>query len=501
VVKTVLFHGRTDVTDHIVEEKPFQADQECARGNLLLCRHPANGHGLFFLQEAPPSNERRDFEQYDFRIKDGSIYSCCWGIHPGEFVSGKEYGSYRHVLGIFHNDVERTVLLKNYLKRRFPFDVSKNATVMVNPWGCGHFRELASEDFIKKDMAAGAEVAASHYQIDDGWQSGGGLAELSVKNRKITRDFWKISEKFTDRSFDHVTAHGRAHGIEPALWLAPSCNCDYEDWEEFADLILEFYHKYSIRFFKIDSVLLRTYRSEQNLRALLTKVRRETHGDVLFDLDTTNGQRCGYFHFLEFGNIFLENRYTMGGLGYHPEKVLHTLWMMSRYVNPFMLQIEIPDPDEANTEFYETHPHGDFRCYPMDYMAMLTMFASPLLWCTPSTLSAVNRKIIREVMLLHKQHRQKIASGIVFSVGREPDTHVITGLQSHDFEDGSGYLLFFREKNCFMESDILPLSNIPQNARWEILAGEGSVAPAACKGTYEVAVLKRCGYLFLKYSS
>ena len=78
----VCFSGRTDFTNELVVETPV-TDQEYLNGNLLFCSNDG-GSGFFFLQEAPPSEERRDLEDYDFLISGNKIDFCCWGIHPSE---------------------------------------------------------------------------------------------------------------------------------------------------------------------------------------------------------------------------------------------------------------------------------------------------------------------------------------------------------------------------------------------------------------------------------
>lgn len=38
---------------------------------------------------------------------------------------------------------------------------------MVNPWGCGRFKEYISEQFLIDEMKASGEIGADYYQIDD----------------------------------------------------------------------------------------------------------------------------------------------------------------------------------------------------------------------------------------------------------------------------------------------------------------------------------------------
>lgn len=45
-------------------------------------------------------------------------------------------------------------------------------------------------------------------------------------------------------------------------------------------------------------------------------------------MDLTNGRRVGYHWFTEYGNIFMENRYTDWG-NYYPYKTLRNIWQLS----------------------------------------------------------------------------------------------------------------------------------------------------------------------------
>ena len=65
----------------------------------------------------------------------------------------------------------------------------------------------------------------------------------------------------------------------------------------------------------------------------------ETDEEVIFNLDATASRRGGYHMFNEYGNIFLENRYT-DWQNYYPYWTLRNLWMLSKYVPAEKLQIE-----------------------------------------------------------------------------------------------------------------------------------------------------------------
>ena len=106
-----------------------------------------------------------------------------------------------------------------------------------------------------------------------------------------------------------------------------------------AQAIIGLYKKYGICCFKIDGLQIPTKTAEQNLRRLFDTVLEQTNYEVIFNLDATAGRRGGYHYMNEYGNIFLENRYTDWG-NYYPYRTLRNLWMLSRYVPAEKVQIE-----------------------------------------------------------------------------------------------------------------------------------------------------------------
>jgi len=463
--RAVEFLGRTDLD--AVQVKEHRALGSELNGNLLFCRG-RGGSGFFFLQEAMPSAERRDIEPYDFRIdeEDGTVFSCTWGVTPQEAGSGATQISCRHVLFV-HGEGEEYALLKRYLALRF--DQRHFHSVMVNPWGCGRFPELLSPDFLRREIRAASEVGATCYQIDDGWQKGRSLAEILVRNRHVTPGFWQLSDELAPE-FQGLIDLCRSCGVAPGLWFAPSVNCDYRDWRESEKILWDFYERYGIDTFKIDGVMMRTAEAEKNLRDLLRRLRTRSRGKICFNLDTTNGQRAGYFSFLEYGNIFLENRYVHAPRrhNYHPEHTLRSLWRLSRYVRTQSLQIEVPWPGAVDPAAYRDCA-CDPRVYPIEYWAAVALFANPLLWMAPSLLPEEDRARLRKMMHLHLEIRDRLFSGEIYPVGREPDGSALTGF----FAD-AGYLLLFRERNG-KTGEIALADVVPGSGAWRVIAGNARV--------------------------
>jgi hypothetical protein len=318
---------------------------------------------------------------------------------------------------------------------------------MVNPWGSGSFTKDLSEAFLLKEIQASSELGATHYQIDDGWQTGKSLSALIHDNQAIGEDFWNISKDRFPEGLGRVHQAAIKHGVELALWLAPSFNREFRDWKCFVNLIGGLHRKFGMRMFKIDGVELRTKAAEDNLEQLVRTLRIESDGKILFNFDTTAGQRAGYFMFLEYGNIFLENRYACHRWGqvYHPEQVLRNLWTLAQYVRPQTLQIEVTDYLNINRDYYDQLGVSHPDLYSPEYWAAVTLFAQPLVWLSPSKLDPKIQAIYRNVLRLHLQHRDGIFSGEIFPVGNKPDGASITGFQSHHFKDGSGFLILYRE--------------------------------------------------------
>ena len=96
-----------------------------------------------------------------------------------------------------------------------------------------------------------------------------------------------------------------------------------------------------------------------------------TGGQAVFNLDVTAGLRWGYHYGNEYGNIFLENRYTDWS-NHYPHWTLRNLWMLSRTVPPQNLQIEFlnrwrnADPYPADDPLAPQH-------VPFDYCSAITM--------------------------------------------------------------------------------------------------------------------------------
>lgn len=457
--KSVEFQLRTDYNDEPVLEHAIVPGKEIY-GNILLAQN-CSGKSFFYLQEAPPSSERRGNEPGDFLVKNDLFSSLGSGIMPCDITPGRTLKTNRVICG-FSADGDAQKLIKEYLYARQPETLKVAGQITVNPWGCGRFPQLVSEDFLKKEIAAAAQLNADTYQIDDGYEHGL-LVNLQVYNHKLDRNFWKTRPDLLPNDFKPLIELAKANNIALSLWFAPSCNCEYRDWEESANILLEHYKNNNFCSFKLDAVIFNSYAAEENFGKLLDALYHKSNGNITVNLDVTSGVRGGIYKFAEYGLLFLENRYCCHRWvrhPYHPENTLDNLWNLAKYTRIQNLQIEVPNPGDCNNECYTERSLPLPTAYPAEYWAMIPLFASPLLWMAPSQVSEKDANAIGEVMQMYRQYRAEWKNALISPVGNRPDGAAITG-----FYADSGYLLIFREINA-PESAILDL---PEYSRAELI--------------------------------
>ena len=455
-VCAVSFFGRTDYTNDFVKRRRYRIKRGdkplVLRANLLFVEPQGGGRGIFVLHEAPPEDEVRPECEGTFRVGPSGIQALGWGIAPHEILPNRYRKSYTVITGGYTGDeTARLRAIWDLLKARYP-PLIRHPRVIANPWGDGQCYNNLSEKFILRELEACAAMGVEGYQIDDGWQAGGILADLSINNYAITNEFWRIHPEKFPRGFHALAARARELGVKLSLWFAPDVNRHYQTWREQRDLLLQFHHEYGIELFKIDAVKLRTKAAEENLTALLTGVMAGSNNKIRFNMDVTNGRRMGYFASLRFGDIFVENRYVRAGIPqnvktYVPWRVLRNLWHLAHYLPATRLQFEFPNRYKS---FFKTEKDVltafEMRECRDDYLAAIPMMAAPLCWAEPSNLPARARKVIERTLALHRRLFKELPDADILPIGAEPNGKSWTGFQAiSSAEPQTSFLLIFRE--------------------------------------------------------
>ena len=469
----VEFHDSTDVHNTFVEEHKFVSyhHEKKWNGNLLLARDYVTGNGLFILKEAPCSDKQVGSFPCDFITRNGRFQMTRIGFAPEDILPDQWTRLYGSVMGVSgRDDLSEALALRAYQKTaRRQVDM-----VMMNTWGDRGQDGRVSEAFCMQELDKAARLGVTIYQIDDGWQAG--KSPASVMEGGSFTDIWKKGNywdvdpvKFPN-GLSPIVEKAKTLGMEIGLWFNPSVQDELADWEKDAAVIINLYKKYGIRIFKIDGLILPTKKAERNLRWMLDRVREETDDEVIINMDLTNGRRVGYHWFTEYGNIFLENRYTDWG-NYYPYKTLRNIWQLSRYAAPERFQLEFLNPWRNPDKYYE----GDVfapSLYSFDYVASTSFVGQPLAWMEASNLPE-DAYYVGDLLKQWYTLAPELHAGTILPIGEEPSGRSWTGFQSIT-DSSHGYFIVYRELTpdaCGLLKTWLPAGT---KVRCKALMGKGS---------------------------
>jgi len=500
-MKTVEFYDVTDWNNNLVfETKIIPYRKNSYRGNLLFAHNPIEEKGFFFLKEAPSSNVQLAYNGNDFTAEFGHFTVIGLGINEHDLSNDKWVKTYSVVMGIYSGgELEQLSALRSYQKNVRHLLPGRDEMVMMNTWGDRSQDSKVNEKFSLIEVERAAQLGMTHFQIDDGWQVGkspnSALAKGSFKNMWDNPDYWKPDPVKYPRGLHPIVKRGKELGVEICLWYNPSVQNDYADWEKDAKAMTDLYNEYGIRTFKIDGLAIPTKKSEENLRKLFDKVLEDTNNNVVFNLDATAGRRAGYHTFNEYGNIFLENRYTDWG-NYYPYHTLRNLWQLARYVPAEKLQIEFLNK-WRNADKYTNDPFAP-AAYTFEYLFAITMAGQPLAWFEGSGLPD-EALSIKNLINDYKKIQHDFHSGTILPVGDEPSGKSWTGFQS--INGDKGYLLVFRENNPEQQTTIETWFKKGEKIRCKPILGNGEIKTNTTgkKGMVEVEIPRVNDFVLFEY--
>ena len=345
-LECVQFYDTTDRRNTLVSRRSalvYWREGQLA-GNLLLIGEPFSGDGLFVLKEAPCSDVQLAWPGYDFTHRIGEIAVAGIGVTPADLRAEAWTRCYGAVTGAASGgELGLLSALRAYQERIRTHKPGRDEMILLNTWGDRGQDTKIRESFTMAELERGARLGITHFQLDDGWQSGqssnSAFAGGSLERIWARDDYWAPHpERFPD-GLGPVVARAQALGIELCLWFNPCKDDSYAHWEADAEVLIGLYRQHGIRTFKIDGVVIPDKEADRNLRAMFERVMEATGGEAAFNLDVTAGRRWGYHYGNEYGNVFLENRYT-DWRNYYPHWTLRNLWMLSRYLPSQNLQIE-----------------------------------------------------------------------------------------------------------------------------------------------------------------
>ncbi len=465
----VTFFDQTDIHNELVCEREWMfmnnESDILARGNIIFGEDVLTGAGLIFFKQAPLPDSRPIKRDWDVRVSA-----------PSNRIRFAGQGYPFVVLAYSGGRTGRIQALQRYQRQIRVYDPQRDGMFLSNTWGDRSRDARINEEFMLKEITAGARLGVDVIQIDDGWQAGHSMN--SARGTGVWHGFWAADSHFWDVDVQRfpgglgkLVNSAKANGMKFGLWYAPDSSGNFANWQRDADRLLELYHKEGIEYFKLDSIHMPSTAAEGNLRHLFDRILKESNGQIVLDLDVTAGFRPGYFGDMNTGPIFVENRYT-DFHRYWPHLTLRNLWMLSQYVDPLRLRMELLN-NSRNANLYPNDPLAPFH-YPPDCLFASVMVANPLGWFEASNLPGDYSAAVAGLAKIWKEERSRFYSGDMVPIGNPPDGVSWTGFASVGQNQTSGYLLLFRELNGSPQwsTDLSMFSN--QVKRATVLAGNGS---------------------------
>ncbi len=470
---------QTDVHNELVFEHEWllQTNEVNLKlsGNLFFLEDTLRGCGLIFLKQAPLPHARPIRSEYDFSMTGNDhhcVFHCVFYGHGMSPAEGQ--GDAFAVIAYQGGRSGRIAALQNYQRQVRAYVPARDGLFLSNTWGDRSRDARINENFMIREVEAGARLGVDVVQIDDGWQRG--RTANSADPGGVWNGFWAADANFWEPNLERfpqglegVIARAKEKGMQFGLWFAPDSSHDFANWDRDAGKIIEIHRTYGVCYIKIDGVKAHSRSGMGNLDRFFEKVLSETEGRVVFDLDVTAEIRPGYFGNLHCGPIFVENRYT-DWHRYWPHHTLRNLWKLAQYVDPLRLRMEFLN-NARQAHVYGNDPLAP-AAYRPDYLFATTLFSNPLGWFETSNLPASYLEQVAPLVQIWKQHRERIFRGRIIPVGAPPDGTAWTGFVS--IEEHAGILLVFRELNPIEEQSIELPEAVLDTCQVTVLAGNGS---------------------------
>ena len=456
----VELHDLTDATNHLASIWEFDLSKpRRMRGNNVFVERE-DGAGIFAYKESPVPNSQLYHLYYDFEASERGVSGVGAGFH--NLPAGETRRTYAFTFGVYSGGLDGGILaLKEYQAARYKLVPERDYIISANSWG--DFSTNISEDLLIKEVEVAADLGVEAVAVDAGWTrnvmggdtdpekfpQGFGPLCKRAKELGVKLELWMVPTRLDGSLLkDHPDWVARTNNLVPCdlqptyfgVMLTGIELCNPECFRWMKDYFLRFYDEGFARF-KMDTFQMDgfdtlkgdLYDHYEALRRLMHELTIERPG-LTFTQDSTRTNRPIYDYFMDYGIIFLENRYQNRPLDhngrYLPWKTLRNLWQIAPYIPPQKLNMELCNDEDG---------------YSAEYVLGTVMFANPLFWESLAAISPESKERLRPLIALYKEHRAAIYAGHIFPIGEMPDGVAWTGFQSHDPKTGSGYMIVYRE--------------------------------------------------------
>ena len=498
-LKAFKLFDRTDLNDCLVTEEKMHLYPGCSfsmRGNVFFFNNYTVNNGLLVVKDSPTHLYQLLENDDSLRVRgtrNADIVGA--GLH-GEIDADEWCQLYGTTVGVGRSAESLLAEYRKLYRAQYLAPSFKEPFIMSNTWGDRSQDSRVCEEFMLKEIEAGAKLGVDIIQIDDGWQKG---VTINSKVRKSSiwegfyaadPNFWTVHPERFPHGLKPLVKKAAAHGIRFGLWFAPDSSHEFANWRRDVDTILNLHRTYGISSFKLDSVNLLSKKAETNYLNFLIAVERESRNRIALNLDCTAQNRQGYVMWKQFGTLFVENRYT-DWCNYFPHNTLKNLWMLSKFIPPRKFQFELLN-NSRNDDKYGDDPLRP-ATYDITYEFASVMVANPLVWMEMSNLTDKQIASLQKLISVYRDIRKDFFNAEIYPIGEQPDGCSYTGFQIVTGEK-SGYLLLFKENDAigkFVYRLQAPLSkktrstllatNAPSKASLKLIEGGDNLALWECK--------------------
>lgn len=471
---------------------------EEGNGSLFFLQDRLDDNGVLLVKEAPSILSMLGRENSDLIVKNNRSVQLRGSGLAGQMLDGGEIPVYGASMGVGKKEEWQDAWMQYY---QADWHAGEQTRIYSNTWGDRNQDKAVCHDFMLGEIEKAAYLGVQVVQIDDGWQKGH-TANSALKKNGVWSgyyaqdpDFWQVNKEKFPQGLRPLVEKAKESGIEMALWFSPDSSHDFENWERDLHTLLSLWQENGIRRFKLDGVRIASKIGEKNFVHLLAGLHKKSQGKICVNQDITAQIRLGQIYFREYGNLFVENRYSDYG-SYYPHNTLKNLWQMSRYVPAARLQMECLNRGRNQDKYPRDDPFAP-RHYEMDYLFAITLPASPLIWMEMSHLGQADAERLKKIIAAYLPHQQAIIQSRVRPIGQKPDGMSFTGFQMEE-ETGKGYLVLFREYTKENACDY----SIPgmENAIFQMIASNAATKITAVPGGIRAQMDRPRSYAFLRYT-
>ena len=451
-VNSFKLYDKTDYNDMLVEQSEasvyiFKNGKLSRDGNVFCINDYHSKNSLMMIKHSPTDSSALNRKGPDFTMQ-GSIYATLYGtgIDFNDMPDGKvPYYASAVGVGKTENIYEE---MWRYNTAFCTDDPKKALFTMSNTWGDRSQDMAVCESFMLRELDRAKQMGVDIVQIDDGWLTGitansrrkaGGVWEGFYADNN---DFWKVNAERFPNGLEPVVEKAKNLGIEIGLWFGPDSSNDFENVERDIAVLMDFYNKYGIRYFKLDGVKIRSKLGEMRFIKMLEELTNRTHGDMRFNLDVTAEDRFGYMYMSQFGTLFVENRYT-DYPNYFPHNTFKNVWNLAHVIPTRRLQMELLNT-RRNTDKYEGVLFAP-NTYSPDYLFATVMVANPLFWMEMSNLHDEDAETLAKISTIYKDYKAELFASRVIPIGNRPDGMNFSGYCCVGEDKKSAHLILFRE--------------------------------------------------------